>query len=157
MGKSREKSVTRREINRLHLEITEIRKSRTPRSPCRTPRIMLCSKREAIKVEVTANGKKLVMHIDTGAAVTILSEGTYKALWPQQGPPITPTKISYTGEPIQVKGRDATQWPEQGLACTGSEWVWPNPVRSRLDARDWHKIFHINNSPELAALLDKYK
>ena len=36
--KSTRKSVTRREINRLDLEITEIRKSRTPRSPCRSPR-----------------------------------------------------------------------------------------------------------------------
>ena len=88
----------------------------------------ICSKREAIKVEVTANEKKLVVHIDTGAAVTILCEGTYWALWPQQGPPITPTTIIQVN-PYKSRAGDA------GLACTGSEWVWPNPVRPRLDAR----------------------
>ena len=96
----------------------------------------ICSKREAIKVEVTANEKKLVVHIDTGAAVTILCEGTYWALWPQQGPPITPTTTSLKHiiqvNPYKSRAGDATQ---QGLACTGSEWVWPNPVRPRLDAR----------------------
>ena len=118
-------------------------------------------------MEVTANGKKLVMHVDTGAAVTIISEGTYRALWPQQGPPITPTITSlntYTGEPIQVKGGISLEVQHNGQSkvlpalvvrgsgptLLGRDWM----QELRLD---WHKIFHINHSPELAALLHKYK
>ena len=44
------------------------------------------SKRAPVKVEVTANGKRLSMELDTGAARTVMSETMYRSLWPQEGP-----------------------------------------------------------------------
>ena len=35
----------------------------------------------AIKVEVVINQQKVEMEIDTGAAVTLVNEATFKALW----------------------------------------------------------------------------
>ena len=69
------------------------------------------SKRAPIKVEVTANGKRLSMELNTGAARTVMSKTMYRSIWPQEGPGIQPSSTTlrtYTGELIQVKGK--SQW-----------------------------------------------
>ncbi len=47
------------------------------------------------------------MEIDTGAALSVMNEHTYRSLWPKRKPPLKPTSIrlkTYTGEHIVVKG-----------------------------------------------------
>ena len=122
--------------------------------------------REPIKV-VTANGKNLVMDLDTGAAVTIISEKTYHKLWPQQGPPIRPTTTSlktYTGELIQVRGSILLDVQHNGQSMVlpavlvrgsgptllGQDWLQELKL-------NWPQICHVTHSPELAAVLERHK
>ena len=49
------------------------------------------SNREPIRVEVLVNGKSLSMILDTGAAVSIISEATYRTVWPTEGPSVQPS------------------------------------------------------------------
>ena len=53
------------------------------------------------QTSVTLNGAHLRMEIDTGAALSLISEATYERLWPREhAPPLTPTTIrlrTYTG------------------------------------------------------------
>ena len=58
-----------------------------------------------IIVKLEAQGKPLVMEVDTGAAVSIISEETYDTLFPQ----VTVKQASvglhtYTGESIAIHG-----------------------------------------------------
>ena len=59
-------------------------------------------------VLVTLNGLETSMEVDTGAALSVMSEQTYRSLWPGQKPPLHPTPArlkTYTGEHIGVKGK----------------------------------------------------
>ena len=58
-----------------------------------------------IKVDVQVAGKDLTMEVDTGAAVSILSERQFRQLFPRVK--LTPTSMvlaTYTGEPMRVSG-----------------------------------------------------
>ena len=59
-----------------------------------------------MEVTVTIKDKPLVMEADTGAAVSIISEGTRAKLFPHLK--LHKSKVvvkTYTNEPIQVKGQ----------------------------------------------------
>ena len=58
------------------------------------------------KVTLLVNNQSLCMEIDTGAAVSLVSEATYKTLFP--GLPLSKPALklrTYTAEPITVLGR----------------------------------------------------
>ena len=131
----------------------------------------LRQKKQPIRVEVIVNGQKLSMELDTGAALTIMSETTYYALWPQGGPTIHQSTISlktYTGEPIKVRGRAEVQveYNDQTLQLpilvvegSGPTLLGRNCLHElRLD---WPKIFSVQldtqHPPELVAILEKYQ
>ena len=61
-----------------------------------------------IMVDVKLDSKELKMELDTGAAVSLISEATYKQLWSERGPRITPTNETlrgYAGDKLCVLGK----------------------------------------------------
>ena len=58
-----------------------------------------------INVEVVVDGKPLTMELDTGAAVSLVSESTYQEYWPDRQLQECKTRLStYSGEPLGVLG-----------------------------------------------------
>ena len=60
---------------------------------------------EPVQVQMRVNGKRLDMEVDTGAALSLISESTRKAIFPKEK--LRPAKLSlrtYTNEPIEVTG-----------------------------------------------------
>ena len=60
---------------------------------------------EPVQVQMMINGKRLDMEVDTGAALSLISESTRKAIFPKEK--LRPAKLSlrtYTNEPIEVTG-----------------------------------------------------
>ena len=125
------------------------------------------TKQKPITVNISADGKNLRMDLDTGAAVSVMSERTYHSLWPQDGPSLQPTTINlrtYTGEPIRIKGSISLSVVHNqqkltlpivvvegsGPTLLGRDWL----KELRLD---WAEIFNIQLGPELVAVLDRHK
>ena len=68
------------------------------------------SKSKPIAVSVDIEGQEVTMEVDTGAALSIISEETLQQLWPDWQ--LTPTQVrlqSYSGEAIQVLGSKMVQ------------------------------------------------
>ena len=70
--------------------------------------------RMPITVCIEINDKGVQMEVDTGAFITIMSENTYKALWPitnsKEVPRENRIKVkTYTGQQIQVRGSKVVQ------------------------------------------------
>ena len=61
-----------------------------------------------IQVEVTINQKPLTMELDTGASYSLISEHTYRSIWPEKdGPVLQESSVklhTYTGEQVTVVG-----------------------------------------------------
>ena len=59
-------------------------------------------------ITLTVQGEQLQMELDTGAAVSVMSEQTYKTVWnAEKAPPIEPAQVQlhvYTGDTIHVLG-----------------------------------------------------
>ena len=124
------------------------------------------SKPKPLTCEVIVEGNPLVMEIDTGAEVSVISEGTRQAIFPG----LQPTKSSillktYTNEVMSVVGelQVKVQYGEQtetlklivvsgrGPSLLGRDWL----QKLRLH---WQNIFHQNSSSltELSSLCTKY-
>ena len=59
-----------------------------------------------IQVEVSIDGQGITMELDTGAAVSLVSEITYKRMWPKQVlTRSTATLTTYSGEVLKVIGK----------------------------------------------------
>ena len=116
-------------------------------------------------MEVRANGKLLPMEIDTGAAISIISEETRRKVFPAE--PLRDSSLilkTYTGEPIPVKGeldlRVAYEGQEANLVLIVVEGDGPS-----LYGRNWMKYIHPNwhqiatvQAPNrLQSILDKHK
>ena len=124
-------------------------------------------------VDVVASGARLRLEVDTGAALTLISEATYRRVWPADAAPrLTPTNIrlrTYTGEGLVIKGSTAVtvQYNGQlvedlhllvvegnGSSLMGRDWL----MRIKLDWSQLHAIHGTtNHSPTLATLLEKHK
>ena len=124
------------------------------------------SKPKPLTCEVIVEGNPLVMEIDNGAEVSVISEGTRQAIFPG----LQPTKSSillktYTNEVMSVVGelQVKVQYGEQtetlklivvsgrGPSLLGRDWL----QKLRLH---WQNIFHQNSSSltELSSLCTKY-
>ena len=105
---------------------------------------------------VVANGKHLRMEIDTGAALSLISEATYRRLWPTNTPELTSTPIrlrTYTGEGLNVKGSIEVKVEHNGQkenlhllvvqgngpSLMGRDWL----LRIKLD---WSKLHSVKES-----------
>ena len=71
-----------------------------------------------LRSTLEVDGKELTMEVDTGAALSIISEATYKKLWESDTPPeLQQTSVrlhTYTGEEMSVLGCIDINWQEIG-------------------------------------------
>ena len=126
-------------------------------------------KAEPYTTTITLNGATLQMEIDTGSALTLISETTYSTLWPKgNSPRLEPTPVrlrTYSGEELRVVGRAVVrvrcgeQVEDLGLVVVGGggpsllgrDWLG----RLRLDWQGIRKLYETPSSVEL--LLEKYR
>lgn len=116
-----------------------------------------------IKVDVKLDDCVVKMEVDTGAAMTIMSETTFQGLWP--GRDLQPSRVrlqAYIKEPIPVVGccKVNAEYNGQsaqlsllivggsGPTLLGRDWL----SQIRLDWQQIHRV----HSPSLQALLDRY-
>jgi len=117
-----------------------------------------------LKVHVQIDECDVPMEIDTGASVSIMSEGTHQNIWPSKELGVSDIKLqTYSKEPLPVVGmRDVCVNYEgqrvklplvvvkgNGPTLLGRNWL--GSIRL-----DWCKIHHIT-STGLQNLLEKYK
>ena len=65
-----------------------------------------------IQVKMRVNSVEMVMELDTGAALSVISERTYQKMWPHGAPDLEPSTVSlhtYTGEQLEVLGSVSVQ------------------------------------------------
>ena len=68
-----------------------------------------------LEVDLQLEGKPLRMEVDTGAAVSLVSEETYRSLFPTVPLQSSMTKLrTYSGEPLTVLGQ------QEGKSSMGS-------------------------------------
>ncbi len=87
-----------------------------------------------IMLELTFEGKPLSMELDTGAAMTIVSERTWKATFPKLPLRKSTVKLrTYTGEPLEIAGEcEVPVVYGVYLATSGGCWGWSIFVRPQL-------------------------
>ena len=70
-------------------KVTSAAKERPPQKP--------------LEVDVIVEGKKLVMELDTGAALSLVSKETFTCLWPEHPLQETSTRLKmYSGEQLSA-------------------------------------------------------
>ena len=107
-----------------------------------------------LTVQMQLDGVPLRMEVDTGAAISIISEDTFKRLWKNRElQKSSVTLRTYSGEPLKVLGA-FTVLAEHGsqkkeLILTVVQGSGPSLVgRNWLDKfpLDWGRIHHVNNA-----------
>ena len=116
-------------------------------------------------IEVRANGKPLKMEIDTGSALSVISEETRKKIFPDE--PLHDSSIilkTYTSEHIRVKGQlnlsVVYEGQKQnlvllvvegnGTSLYGRNWI-------KYIHPNWHKIGAVHSSSRLQSILEKHE
>ncbi len=119
-------------------------------------------------VDIHIDGKPILMQVDTGASVTVLSKVTYSSLWP-----VPPTLqncnsklTTYTGENISVLGKIVVHVSykdqHENLSLVVVEGSAPLLGRDWLKCLklDWNEIIlsigHSQEISKVSSLLDKY-
>ena len=128
-----------------------------------TPRL------KPIEVTVKLNDKATTMEVDTGATLSIMSNHTYKKLWPAGSrPKLRPSTArlsTYTGEKIHVIGQITVCVvymqqkrqlpllivPDEGPTLFGRDWLEHIKI-------DWTGIHHLHSRPDqrVKQILDRY-
>ncbi|KRZ71620.1 Transposon Tf2-11 polyprotein [Trichinella papuae] len=85
---------------------------------CYTRNKVIIEAAKAIMLTVYLNGKPLKMEIDSGSACSIISDETFKSLWPVKGPKITRTKKrlqTWSKQKLQTLGTTdvEVQWKDR--------------------------------------------
>ena len=119
--------------------------------------------RGALLVRVKVEGKPLTLELDTGASVSLMSEGTWKKLFPDQQLPPSPVRLrTYTGERITVCGQKTLSVEYEGvthkLPLVVVEGNGPSLFgRNWLEKvnLDWGQIHAVQN--ELQQILQKHQ
>jgi len=116
-----------------------------------------------LEVDLTLEGKPLRMEVDTGAAVSLVSEKTYRSLFPKAPLQPSTTKLrTYSGEPLAVVGQreveikhgeQSAKLPllvvqSEGPSLLGRNWL-------RVFRLDW-KVIHLLRGGGLQELLERY-
>ena len=114
------------------------------------------------------NGTSLEMEVDAGASALLISEATYKALWPsaETAPPLQASSVrlrTYTGEGLDVKGTllvsvehndqkeelDLLVVSGAGPSLVGCDWM------SKIKL-DWQQLNRLQASPDLKTVLSRH-
>lgn len=116
---------------------------------CTSPR-----RAEPLEVDLQVEGQPTTMEVDTGAALSIVSEATYRRLWPQKTLQESRVKLhTYTGEPLNVLGSvemdvhyqdQLVRLPLQVVQGNGPSLIgrgWLQHIRL-----DWRKICTLSSS-----------
>ena len=111
------------------------------------------------------DGKSVSMEIDTGAAISIMSQESYNELWPDRDLKESKAKLrTYSGEYLKVLGEIETRVSHsnnhaklplvivqgRGPTLFGRDWL----SRLRLD---WSQVNAISREPTLQSILDQYE
>ena len=125
------------------------------------------SKYEPIYVMVLVEQAPIVMEVDTGATLSVISESTYSRVWGDTPPPLATSAAklrTYTGEEIPVKGAlevevsHASQRKKLSLIVTrgdgpsllGRNWLAELQI-------DWRGVYQIQEPAALAAILKAHE
>ena len=92
-------------------------------------------------MSVDINGATLQMEIDTGSAMTLISQATFSKLWSQGNAPVlesTPIRLrTYSGEELKVVGRAVVRVGSGGKEVKELELVVVSSKSPSLLGRDW--------------------
>ena len=100
---------------------------------------------KAIRVDLKVSGKKLTLVVDTGAAVSILSEKIFQQLF--SGVKLKPSSLllrTYTGERMQVLGTLAVKVCYLSQGPFDLELVVVSGDGPCLMGRDWLQVIHLD-------------
>ena len=90
---------------------------------------------------MTVNNAKLQVEIDTGSALTPMSQATYSSLWPEElSSPVLSTTVrlrTYSGEELKVLRRVVVEVRYGGQVVEGTELVVVGGGGPSLLGRDW--------------------
>ncbi len=121
---------------------------------------------ERLRTTVTVNNKELVMEVDTGASVSVVSKATYQKLRGEGAvQELHPPRVklqTYTGQGIavvgsttvnvqmsgQVKPLPLTVVGGSGPSLLGRDWLAKLPL-------DWKTIFNIRTQEGVQGVIDK--
>ena len=96
------------------------------------------------KVTLELNGTPVEMYIDTGAAVSIISEATKRALFSRVKLSVSPiTLLTYSSEPLLVLGQFMVQVCYNGYSGT-HPLTLVQGKGSNLMERDWLRTIHLD-------------
>ena len=117
-------------------------------------------------VEVALNGKRVTMEVDTGAAMSLILEYTYRKYL--RAVPLAPTDLqlhTHTDEKLEVQGKCSVSIEYRGQVAQVSIYVVAGRGPSLLGRDilqsiklDWVSIFKLQSKTktDLSRLLDKY-
>ena len=126
--------------------------------------------RNPIVVDVIVQNEKLKMEVDTGAAVSLISEAVYRKTWKNgKAPPLQPTKTklkTYTGEEVPVLGTiqvEVTLGSQskvlslvivkgEGPSLLGRDWL----MLLKLDWQAIHSMVRADLADRLSVILDNH-
>lgn len=126
------------------------------------------NEKQPFVVTPTVNNVDLVMEIDTGALLSLISESTYRESWPAQSTPnLEPTNVQlkmYTGKKIGVLGKlkvrvDINHQSEElnllvvesnSPSLLGVDWL----AKLKLD---WKKVHQVKELTALQEVLESHK
>ena len=124
--------------------------------------------KKAYRITPTINGVDVTMETDTGASLSIISEKTYKKVWPKKSAPkLQPTRVNlwtYTREKMEVLGKinvmveinnqkvslDLMVVKGDGPSLLGIDWL----QKLKLD---WNRVFSVTTESKLQELLATHK
>ena len=121
--------------------------------------------REApILVTVMLDQAQVVMEVDTGASISVMSESTFRKTWKGSGPKLQSSNVrvkTYTGESLDVLGSIVVDVEYEGQRESLQLHIVAGAEPTLL-GRDWlHKlklnwpaICHLSSSPTLESVLD---
>ncbi|XP_051780663.1 uncharacterized protein K02A2.6-like [Erpetoichthys calabaricus] len=122
-------------------------------------------KKPAYKTTVSLNGQQLRMEVDSGSACSLISDNTYKKLWPNNPPPLVRTDSilwQWSQAPLQVQGKIKVQVEYRHIKTALSLLVVRGQGTS-LFGRDSFEALgieltgvHIIQQHHVTALLEKY-
>jgi len=121
------------------------------------------SSKNPYKVTLSVEGKSVQMEIDTGASLSLVSEQTYKELWPATPLQKTTVKLkTHTGTPLKVLGsmnatvcyeQQAVKLPLLVVAGAGASLLGCNGLEKIM--LNW-KAIHNVNLDQLQTVLNQY-